>query len=205
MFCAMINSDNNFKIIKSEFIISAVSYDQYPEIKKDEFAFIGRSNVGKSSLINSLCGRKMLAKISSTPGKTRTVNYFLINDSFYFVDLPGYGYAKLSKSEKANLGRVIDTYFKNTNNLKTIFILVDVRHNPTDDDKLMIQWVKYYNLPFKIIATKADKINKSEIKKQIKNISEALSMDEESLIVHSSRLKLNNQVLLNEIGKILVL
>ena len=205
MFCAVINNLDNFKIIKSEFITSAVSSDQYPEIKRDEFAFIGRSNVGKSSLINSLCGRKMLAKTSSTPGKTKTVNYFLINNLFYFIDLPGYGYAKLSKSEKANLGKIIDTYFKNTNNLKTIFILVDIRHNPTGDDKLMVQWVKYYNLPFKIIVTKADKINKSEIKKQIKDISGDLSTSEESLIVHSSRSKLNNQVLLNEINKILVL
>lgn len=201
----MISNLDDFKIIKSEFITSAVFSDQYPEIKRDEFAFIGRSNVGKSSLINSLCGRKMLAKTSSTPGKTKTVNYFLINDSFYFVDLPGYGYTKLSKSEKANLSKVIDTYFKNTNSLKIIFILVDVRHNPTGDDKLMIEWVKYYDLSFKIVATKADKISKSEIKKQVKNISGDLNVREESLIVHSSRLKLNNQALLNEINKVLIL
>lgn len=194
---------NNFRIIKSEFIISAVSSDQYPEPKRDELVFIGRSNVGKSSLINCLCGRRMLAKTSSTPGKTKTVNYFLINDLFYFVDLPGYGYAKLSKTERANLGKVIDTYFENTNNLKTIFILVDIRHNPTNDDKLMVEWVKYHNLPYKIIATKADKISKSAIKKHIKDISMDLKINEESIIVHSSHSKLNNQILLNEIDKIL--
>jgi len=194
---------DDFKIVKSEFITSAVSFNQYPEVKRDELAFIGRSNVGKSSLINSLCGRRNLAKTSSTPGKTRTVNYYLINDLFYFVDLPGYGYAKLSKSERENLGKVIDAYFKNTKNLKTIFLLVDIRHNPTSDDKLMIDWIKFYNLPYKIIATKADKINKTEIIKNKKNILTDLNINESSVIVYSSHSKLNYQVLLNEIYNIL--
>ncbi|MCL2321762.1 MAG: ribosome biogenesis GTP-binding protein YihA/YsxC [Oscillospiraceae bacterium] len=194
---------DDFKIVKSEFITSAVSFNQYPEVKRDELAFIGRSNVGKSSLINSLCGRRNLAKTSSTPGKTRTVNYYLINDLFYFVDLPGYGYAKLSKSERENLGKVIDAYFKNTKNLKMIFLLVDIRHNPTSDDKLMIDWIKFYNLPYKIIATKADKINKTEIIKNKKNILTDLNINESSVIVYSSHSKLNYQVLLNEIYNIL--
>ncbi len=194
--------DDKFRIIKSEFIISAVSQNQYPEDKKDEFAFIGRSNVGKSSLINSLCARKKLAKISSTPGKTKTVNFYLINDSFYFVDLPGYGYAKLSKTERANLGKVIDEYFKYTNNLKMIFLLIDVRHDPTSDDKLMIEWIKFYKLPYKIIGTKVDKIKKSDILRNIKNISVHLDVPKESIFVHSSYSKVNNQILLDTISNI---
>ncbi len=193
----------NYRIVKSEFITSAVLFNQYPEIKRDEFAFIGRSNVGKSSLINCLCNRKGLAKTSSNPGKTKTVNFYLINDLFYFVDLPGYGYAKLSKLERASLSKVIDVYFKNTTNLKTIFLLLDIRRIPNSDDELMIKWIKFYNLPFKIIATKADKLNKSEIIKNIKVISKKLSVKEDCIIVHSSHSKLNNQILIDEIGKTL--
>lgn len=193
----------NYRIVKSEFITSAVLFNQYPEIKRDEFAFIGRSNVGKSSLINCLCNRKGLAKTSSNPGKTKTVNFYLINDLFYFVDLPGYGYAKLSKLERASLSKVIDVYFKNTTNLKTIFLLLDIRRIPNSDDELMIKWIKFYNLSFKIIATKADKLNKSEIIKNIKVISKKLSVKEDCIIVHSSHSKLNNQILIDEIGKTL--
>ncbi|WP_123054419.1 ribosome biogenesis GTP-binding protein YihA/YsxC [Clostridium sp. JN-1] len=177
------------EIKQAEFITSAVSPSQYPKDNKIEIAFVGRSNVGKSSLINTLTNRRKLVKVSSTPGKTRLVNFFLINNNFYFVDLPGYGYAKVSKSEKQNWGKVIETYLNQREQLKRIILLVDCRHKPTQDDITMYNWIRYYGYDYTIVATKADKLKRSELAKNLKIIRESLNVDPEDKVFTFSSLK----------------
>lgn len=190
------------KINKSEFLISAVKPEQYPTDGKPEFAFVGRSNVGKSSLINTLTNRKKLVKVSGTPGKTRLINFFTINDSFYFVDLPGYGYAKVSKTEQAKWGKMMEMYLLESQQLRRIMLLVDSRHKPTEDDILMYDWIKHYELDVTIIATKKDKLKKNDIKKSEKRIRETLGLDpEEKIVFFSSLKKIGIDSLMNEIGK----
>lgn len=155
-------------IKQSEFITSAAKPNQYPTDNRPEIAFVGRSNVGKSSIINSLTNRRSLAKVSSTPGKTRLVNFFLINNKFYLVDLPGYGYAKVSKAEKESWGKIIENYLLNRPVLKKVVLLVDSRHKPSDDDILMYNWIKHYNYNTVIIATKKDKLKKVKLQKMKK-------------------------------------
>lgn len=159
-------------IHKVQFIKSATHIDQKPDPGLPEVAVVGRSNVGKSSLINVLFNRKNLAKISSTPGKTRLLNYFQIDEHIYFVDLPGYGYAKLSKTERDKWQKSIESYLKNNDYLKLILLLIDIRHGILPIDQIMIEWLNYYNIPFAIILTKSDKISKNQvrsIKLKIKN------------------------------------
>ncbi|GAA0180639.1 ribosome biogenesis GTP-binding protein YihA/YsxC [Clostridium sediminicola] len=177
------------KINKSEFIISAVKPVQYPEDNRVEIAFAGRSNAGKSSLINTICNRKKLAKTSSTPGKTRLINFFLINDGFYFVDLPGYGFAKVSKKEKDKWGNMVEQYLVDRVPLKKIVLLVDSRHKPTGDDISMYNWIKYYGYDAIIVATKCDKLKKSEYKKNEKIIKEVLGIQPEDEFMFFSSLK----------------
>lgn len=177
------------EIKTSEFIISAVAKSQYPESNLPEVAFVGRSNVGKSSLINSLTNRRKLAKVSGTPGKTRLVNFFLINKKIYFVDLPGYGYAKVSKTEKQKWGKMIEEYLVSRQNLKKVVLLVDCRHKPTPDDVAMYEWVKYYNHDTIVVATKSDKISNNELVKSKKIITETLKLDRQDKIVYISSLK----------------
>ena len=141
--------------------IIAVRISQYPEDRKPEFLILGRSNVGKSSFINAVTNRKNMAKTSSKPGKTQTLNFYFINDQFYIVDVPGYGYANVSKKQIEKFGMMIEEYLKNRPNLKHIFMLVDYRHKPTEDDVLMYKFLKYYNLPVTIVSTKYDKVNRS--------------------------------------------
>ena len=167
------------RIKQSEFIISAVKREQYPLDNRNEVAFVGRSNVGKSSIINSLTNRKKLAKVSGTPGKTRLVNFFLINNDFYLVDLPGYGYAKVSKSEKDSWGKTIEMYLTEREQLKRIVLLVDSRHKPTGDDILMYGWAKHIGYDVVVVATKSDKLKNSEFKKNEKIIKETLKLKEE--------------------------
>lgn len=167
------------RIKQSEFIISAVKREQYPLDNRNEVAFVGRSNVGKSSIINSLTNRKKLAKVSGTPGKTRLVNFFLINNDFYLVDLPGYGYAKVSKSEKDSWGKTIEMYLTEREQLKRIVLLVDSRHKPTGDDILMYEWAKHFGYDVVVVATKSDKLKNSEFKKNEKIIKETLKLKEE--------------------------
>lgn len=150
-----------FAIKQAEFVTSAGLGSPYPEKTAAEIAIVGKSNVGKSSLINSLCNNKKLAKTSSNPGKTRLINFFKINREFYFVDLPGYGFARAPKTEKDKWGKLMEDYLS-SGRVDHIFMLIDIRHAPTEDDKLMLQWIIYYNLPFTLIATKADKIAKSK-------------------------------------------
>lgn len=175
-------------IIKtSEFIISAVQKVQYPLDNRVEIAFVGRSNVGKSSIINALTNRRHLAKTSQTPGKTRLINFFLINNDFHLVDLPGYGYAKVSKKEQASWGKTIETYLYGREELKRVVLLVDARHKPTADDITMYEWIKHYGYNVVVVATKKDKISNNDLKKQEKLIRETLKIgDEEKLYMFSS-------------------
>ena len=167
-------------IIKtSEFITSAVKRNQYPVDVRPEVAFVGRSNVGKSSIINALTNRRKLAKVSQTPGKTRLINFFLINDEMYLVDLPGYGYAKVSKKEKESWGKTIETYLMEREQLKKVVLLIDSRHKPTADDILMHEWIKHFGYKVIVIATKSDKLSNNEIGKSKKLIKETLKLGPE--------------------------
>ena len=178
------------KITSVEFTTSAVRRSQYPTDKKCEFLLVGRSNVGKSSFINTLVNRKSLARISSIPGKTQTLNFYLINETFYLVDVPGYGFAKVSKQLKNKFGLIIEDYLKERDNLKMVFMLIDFRHKPTNDDVLMYNYLKYYNIPVTIVATKSDKVSKNSYDKNKKIIKETLNLIEsDDLVLFSSVLK----------------
>lgn len=171
----------------SEFITSAVKPSQYPTDNRVEVAFVGRSNAGKSSLINTVTNRRKLAKTSGTPGKTRLINFFLINGEFYFVDLPGYGFAKVAKSEQAKWGDMIEKYLVDRPQLKRIALLVDSRHKPTQEDVQMYEWIKYYGYETIVVATKSDKLKKNDYNKNKKIIKETLNIkDEDKFIFFSS-------------------
>ncbi|MDY6824467.1 MAG: ribosome biogenesis GTP-binding protein YihA/YsxC [Thermodesulfobacteriota bacterium] len=175
-------------IIKSaEFIKSATAPDQYPETALPEIAFAGRSNVGKSSLINCLVNRKNLVKTSSTPGKTRLINFFRINDEAMFVDLPGYGYAKVSKQEKKKWGPMVETYLADRPSLMGVMLLMDIRRQPREDEFLMAQWLSHYEIPGTIILTKADKLKKQARQKQLSVIARDFDLPANSFILFSSK------------------
>lgn len=176
------------RIKQSEFIISAVKKDQYPTDDRVEIAFVGRSNVGKSSIINALTNRKKLAKVSQTPGKTRLINFFLINNDFYLVDLPGYGYAKVSKTEKASWGQTIERYLNGREELKRVVLLVDSRHKPTADDVMMHEWIKHYGYDVTVVATKSDKLSNNSLRKSEKIIRETLKLTKEDKLYFFSSL-----------------
>ncbi len=166
--------------------IIAVRRSQYPEDNKPEFLLVGRSNVGKSSFINTLIERKNFARTSSKPGKTQTLNFYLVNDAFYLVDVPGYGYANVSKDTQKKFGLMIEEYLKSRENLKHVFMLVDYRHKPTEDDVLMYEFLKYYNLDITIVATKYDKVSKNSRIKQDKLIKDTLKFDDNEFITFST-------------------
>ncbi|MCL2360947.1 MAG: ribosome biogenesis GTP-binding protein YihA/YsxC [Defluviitaleaceae bacterium] len=168
-------------IAKAEYTTTAVKPDQFPTNGWPEVAFVGRSNVGKSSLINALVNRKKLARTSQHPGKTRTINFFNIEDRLYFVDLPGYGYAKVSKSESAKWGQMVDGYLQDRPQLKHIFLLMDIRHEPSAMDKQIHEWCVHYHLPYSIIATKSDKIKKSQVPKHLAVIRKTLGEEQPPL------------------------
>ena len=163
------------EVVNVEEPICAVRISQYPEDKKNEFLILGRSNVGESSFINTIINRKNMAKTSSKPGKTQTINFYHINSQFYIVDVPGYGYAQTSKKQIEKFGIMIEEYLKNRQNLKHVFLLVDFRHKPTEDDVLMYKFLKYYNLPVTIVTTKFDKVNRSLRDKQNDIIKKTLT------------------------------
>ncbi|MBI0576534.1 YihA family ribosome biogenesis GTP-binding protein [Neobacillus cucumis] len=171
------------KVTSADIVISAVKPEQYPETDIPEFALAGRSNVGKSSFINRMLGRKALARISSKPGKTQTLNFFIINEVLHFVDVPGYGYAKVSKTERAAWGKMIETYLTSREQLKAVVLIVDLRHPPTQDDIMMYDFLKHYEIPCIIIATKADKIPKGKWQKHLKVTRETLDLDPNDHIV----------------------
>lgn len=170
------------KIKESTFVISAVNPSQYPEDELPEIAMAGRSNVGKSSLINMLINRKNLARTSSTPGKTQTINFYDIDNKFRFVDLPGYGYAKVSKTQKATWGKIMETYLNNRKTLLEVIQLVDLRHEPTEQDVQMYQWILECGFNGIVIATKHDKVKGSQLEKQKKLIRKTLGMPDNSPI-----------------------
>lgn len=165
------------KVTSSEIVISAVKPDQYPSGILPEYALAGRSNVGKSSFINKMLNRRGLARISSKPGKTQTLNFYLINEILYFVDVPGYGYAKVSKKEREAWGKMIETYMTTREQLRAVLLIVDLRHPPTNDDVLMYDFLKHYGIPCIVIATKADKIPKAKWQKHLKVTKETLDLD----------------------------
>jgi GTP-binding protein len=171
------------KVVSSDIVISAVRPAQYPETELPEFALAGRSNVGKSSFINKMLNRKGLARISSKPGKTQTLNFYLINEILHFVDVPGYGYAKVSKSERAAWGKMIETYITSREQLRAVVLIVDLRHPPTQDDIMMYNFLKHYDIPCVVIATKADKIPRGKWQKYLKVTKETLDLDENDQIV----------------------
>lgn len=170
-----------------ELLISAVRPEQYPESGLPEIALAGRSNVGKSSFINRMIGRKSMARISSKPGKTQTLNFYKIEEQLVFVDVPGYGYAKVSKTERAAWGKMIETYFTSRESLKSVVLIVDLRHPPTNDDTMMYDFLKHYAIPCIIVATKSDKIPKGKWEKHKKIVKETLDMDpSDPLVLFSS-------------------
>lgn len=192
------------KINKSDIEAVAVKPAQYPADNMIEIAFAGRSNVGKSSLLNLLTGRRKLARVSGSPGKTRTINFYLINDSFRIVDLPGYGYAKVSKSTSENWGDMMERYFDTRQGLRKVIQLVDVRHEPTKQDVQMYDYLRHYGLDGIVVATKADKVSNRELAQNVSVIRKTLGLSKEDMVIPVSTLKKTGQdVLLAEIEKIL--
>lgn len=190
------------KINQAEFVISAVSPAQYPDDALPEIALAGRSNVGKSSLINRMLGRKNLARTSSQPGKTQTLNYYRINDQLFFVDLPGYGYAKVSKTLRAEWGKFIERYLLEREPLQLLLLLVDLRHPPSKDDQAMYEWLHYHEIPLCVVATKADKIPKGKWAKHSKQVKETLQLDPAiPLVMFSSETGLGKDELWTIIGQ----
>ena len=180
------------EVLNVEEPVIAVRVSQYPEDKKNEFLCLGRSNVGKSSFINSMINRTNLARTSGKPGKTRTINFYILNESFRFVDLPGYGYAEVSKSEKNKWGKIIEEYLTTRENLREVVLLVDIRHEPTAQDVLMYDWIKSFGYKGIVVATKADKISKANWQKHIKIIRQKLGIEDLQLIIpYSSEKKIN--------------
>ncbi len=187
------------KIKQAEFVSSFADVKKCPPPEKPEFAFIGRSNVGKSSLINMLTNSKKLAKISVTPGKTQTINHFLINEGWYLVDLPGYGYAKVGRSTRQGFGKMIEEYVLKRENLSCLFILIDSRLEPQKNDLSFIQWVGDKEVPMVIIFTKADKLSKNDLQKNISQFKKRLSEDWDELppmIISSSKTKTGQEEIL---------
>jgi len=175
------------KVTSSEIVISAVKPAQYPAENLPEIALAGRSNVGKSSFINKMLARKNLARTSSKPGKTQTLNFYIINEVLHFVDVPGYGYAKVSKTEREIWGKMIETYMTTREQLRAVVLLIDVRHPPTKDDVIMYGFLKHYDIPAIIVATKVDKIPKSKWQKHVKVIKDTLNMEKtDSFVLFSS-------------------
>lgn len=191
------------EIKQASFVTSLAQYHENPPMQLPQLAVVGKSNVGKSSLINSLCNRRKLCKTSATPGKTRLINVFLINDSFHLIDLPGYGFAKVDKAEKKRWGDMMDGYFQESTQLMHVFHLVDIRHEPTQDDIAMNQYFRQMGIPFTVIATKADKISRGARMKHIAPICRALLVQPWEIIPYSSEDGFGRDKVLEEIEKIL--
>lgn len=192
-------------IIKNpKFEISAVEPKQYPKGNLPEIVLVGKSNVGKSSFINTMLNRKKLARTSNTPGKTRQINFYNIDDIFYFVDLPGYGFSKMSKQEKVTSGRYIEEYLEKRENIALIIHLLDIRHNPTEDDKLMYDYILRTNLPFMVITNKADKIAVTKVDAEVQRIKEILGISYSTILPFSAERKIYTETIWEEIEKLLV-
>ena len=174
-------------------IISAVKKAQYPDTGLTEVALSGRSNVGKSTFINSMIGRKNMARTSQQPGKTQTLNFYNIDEQLIFVDVPGYGYAKVSKVQREKFGKMIEEYITQRENLKLVIQLVDLRHQPTEDDVLMYNYLKHFDIPTLVICTKEDKIAKGKVQKHIKRIKDKLELESGDNIISYSSIKNSKQ------------
>lgn len=193
------------EVKKSSLEAVGVKFEQYPTDNKPEIAFVGKSNVGKSTLINAMLNRKSLARTSSQPGKTRTINFYNVNDTFYIVDLPGYGYAKAPKTEIQKWGVMIEKYLQKRQSLLGIILLIDIRHEPSKNDIMMYEWLKHYGYRIIIAATKADKLNRSQIPKQLNIIQKTLKLSQQDkLIAFSGTTKLGVTALWEEIDNLLV-
>ncbi len=190
-------------IKSAEFITSAVKPSQYPSGELPEIAFAGRSNVGKSSLINTLLNRKRLVKTSSTPGRTQLINFFNINDKFGFVDIPGYGYAKVPASVKKKWGPMIETYILKRETLKGVVVILDIRRKPGPEDISMIDWLMHHHISTILVQTKADKLSKGKQSKQKKIIADTLSMNQEDLILFSAKSRLGKEKVWRAIEKLI--
>lgn len=189
-------------IIKNpQFEISAVRPAQYSKNDLPQIVLVGKSNVGKSSFINTMINRKSLARTSNTPGKTRQINFYNIDNNFYFVDLPGYGYSKLSKEEQVNMGRFIEDYLEKCQNISLIVLLLDIRHNPTADDVHMLNYIKKTNLPFMLVANKADKIAVTKVDNELNKIKEFLGISFTTLLPFSAERKIYSEAVWDEIEK----
>ncbi len=188
------------KINSVDLFISAVRRSQYPTEGKPEFLLVGRSNVGKSSFINTVVNRKNLARVSATPGKTQTLNFYNVNNAFYLVDVPGYGYALTSKEQQKKFGLMIEEYLEKRNELKRVFMLVDFRHKPTEDDLLMYNFLKYYHVPVTIVATKVDKVNSSKKDANYKQLTDSLDLVMgDDIVLFSSVTKLGRDEIVKKI------
>ena len=188
-------------IRKAKFVKSMSAFGEFPGQGLPEIAMVGKSNVGKSSLINNMAGNSHLARTSSEPGKTRLVNLYLINEAFFLVDLPGYGFAKAPKQEKQKWAEMIEGYLKGSGHLKRVFQLVDIRHAPTEDDQLMVEYLRHYDIPFTVVATKADKLSKAQRGRSVPVICRTLGVQPWEVIVHSSKDGTGRDRLLQLIGE----
>ena len=188
------------KINNVSLSVSAVRRSQYPDDKKNEFLLVGRSNVGKSSFINTIVSRKNMARTSAVPGKTQTLNFYNVNDDFYLVDVPGYGYASVNKEQQKKFGMMIEEYLKTRNNLKRVFMLIDFRHKPSEDDVIMYNFLKYYNIPVTLVATKVDKVGTTKKDKILKTIKDTIDLVMgDDIVLFSSVSKLGRDAILNTI------
>ncbi len=191
------------EIKHADYVKSAVYEKDYPEeITSYEFAFVGRSNVGKSSLINSITGRRKLAKTSKTPGRTQLINYFLINKEFFFVDLPGYGFAKVPKAVKEEWGKTMETYLASERH-KLVFVLLDIRRIPNEDDINMLKWLEHFAIPYRIIFTKVDKVSNNEKFNILKDIKKKLVFENSDVFFHSALNHTGKEDILNYVGDVL--
>ncbi len=185
---------------KAKFVDSLDTFRRFPGQGLPEIAVVGKSNVGKSSLINSMTGNGKLARTSSEPGKTRLVNLYRINDAFFLVDLPGYGFARAPKHERERWAAMIEGYLRGSEHLKRVFQLVDLRHAPTEDDQLMVEYLRHFDIPFTVVATKADKLSKAQRSKSVPVICRTLGVQPWEVMIHSSKDGTGNDRLLAQIG-----
>lgn len=190
-------------IKKAGFLLSQSEFKSFPQQGMPEIAMAGKSNVGKSSLINSLTRHSKLARTSSAPGKTRLINYYMINEAFLLVDLPGYGFARAPKSEQQKWSRMIEGFLTGSENLKHVFQLVDIRHEPTQEDVMMIEYLRHYDIPFTVIATKADKLSKAQRSRSIPVICRKLVVQPWEILTYSSEELTGRELLLEKIENVL--
>ncbi len=193
------------KITDAKLEVMATRRSQYPETDLPEFMLVGRSNVGKSSFINTILGRKNIAYTSGKPGKTQTLNFYRVNNSLFLVDVPGYGYAAVNKKIQEKFGKMIEEYLEKRDELIRVFMLIDFRHKPTEDDQLMYNFLKYYNIPVTVVATKVDKVGNSKLEKNKKIILDTLDLVVgDDLVLFSSVTKLGKEAILNKIEDLIV-